>query len=32
VPGWAEPELAARGIRLDGFVPIPLEQMRITLD
>jgi glycogen synthase kinase 3 beta len=32
VPTWTEPELAARGIRLDGFVPIPHEQMRITLD
>jgi glycogen synthase kinase 3 beta len=32
VPAWTEPELGSRGIRLDGFVPIPLEQMRITLD
>jgi glycogen synthase kinase 3 beta len=32
VPPYVEPELAARGIDLDSFVPIPLEQMRITLD
>ncbi|TCD62260.1 regulator of ime2 [Steccherinum ochraceum] len=32
VPPHCEPELASRSIALDGFVPIPLEQMRITLD
>ncbi|KAF8652720.1 hypothetical protein AX16_004220 [Volvariella volvacea WC 439] len=32
VPPHAEPELASRSIVLDNFVPIPLEQMRITLD
>jgi len=32
VPPHCEPELRSRGIVLDGFVPIPLEQMRITLD
>ncbi|CAK5279564.1 unnamed protein product [Mycena citricolor] len=32
VPVHCEPELGSRGIVLDGFVPIPLEEMRITLD
>ncbi|EJU05595.1 CMGC/GSK protein kinase [Dacryopinax primogenitus] len=32
VPPHAEPELRAHGINLDTFVPIPLEQLRITLD
>ncbi|KAH6918896.1 CMGC/GSK protein kinase [Coprinopsis sp. MPI-PUGE-AT-0042] len=32
VPPHTEPELASRSIVLDTFVPIPLEQMRITLD
>ncbi|THH33005.1 hypothetical protein EUX98_g1226 [Antrodiella citrinella] len=32
VPPHNEPELASRSITLDGFVPIPLEQMRISLD
>lgn len=32
VPGWTVPELLSRGIDLNNFTPIPLEQMRITLD
>lgn len=32
VPPHTEPELASRSIVLDSFVPIPLEQMRISLD
>lgn len=32
VPSWCESELASRGINLDKFVPIPLEQLRISLD
>ncbi|KIJ29892.1 hypothetical protein M422DRAFT_76738 [Sphaerobolus stellatus SS14] len=32
VPPHAEPELESQGIRLDSFVPIPLEQLRISLD
>ncbi|KAG6829667.1 Glycogen synthase kinase 1 [Tricholoma furcatifolium] len=32
VPPHCEPELASRGIVLEGFVPIPLEQLKITLD
>ncbi|KAF5365779.1 hypothetical protein D9758_003158 [Tetrapyrgos nigripes] len=32
VPSHCEPELASRNIQLDNFVPIPLEQMKITLD
>jgi glycogen synthase kinase 3 beta len=32
VPPHVEPELALRSIVLDGFVPIPLEQMRLSLD
>jgi len=32
VPPHSEPELASRSIHLDNFVPIPLEQMRLTLD
>ena len=32
VPKHCEPELASRTIMLDNFVPIPLEQLKITLD
>lgn len=32
VPAHAEPALRARGIDIDNFEPIPLEQLRITLD
>ena len=32
VPPHTEAELASRGIHLDSFVPIPLEELRITLD
>ncbi|KAF9050693.1 Pkinase-domain-containing protein [Hymenopellis radicata] len=32
VPPHCEPELGSRGIVLDGFVPIPLDEMKITLD
>ncbi|GAA6001390.1 hypothetical protein JCM10207_006641 [Rhodosporidiobolus poonsookiae] len=32
VPQFAEAELAARGIDVHNFQPIPLEQMRISLD
>lgn len=32
VPSHTEPELASRSIVLDNFVPIPLEQLRISLD
>ena len=32
VPPHCEPELASRGIHLDNFVPIPLDQLRIQLD
>ena len=32
VPSHTEAELASRGIHLDSFVPIPLEELRITLD
>lgn len=32
VPAHVEPELLSRGIDLNNFVPIPLEEMRITLD
>lgn len=32
VPPHCEPELRQRGIELDTFVPIPLEQLRISLD
>jgi len=32
VPPHCEQELASRSIHLDNFVPIPLEQMRISLD
>ncbi|GJJ12474.1 Glycogen synthase kinase 1 [Clathrus columnatus] len=32
VPPHCEAELRQRGIELDSFVPIPLEQLRITLD
>jgi len=32
VPPHHEPELASRSIHLDNFVPIPLEQMKISLD
>jgi len=32
VPPHCEPELASRSISLDNFVPVPVEQMRLTLD
>lgn len=32
VPPYTESELRSRGIVLDNFVPIPLEDMKITLD
>lgn len=32
VPDWTLPELLSRGIDLDHFEPIPLEELRITLD
>jgi len=32
VPSFAEGALRAQGIDIDGFVPIPLEQLRISLD
>ncbi len=32
VPPHAEAALSARGIDIEGFVPIPLEQLRISLD
>lgn len=32
VPDWCVPELEGRGIDLNNFVPIPLEELRITLD
>ena len=32
VPPHCEPELLARGISLDNFKPIPLDQLRLTLD
>ncbi|KAL7409221.1 Pkinase-domain-containing protein [Mrakia frigida] len=32
VPQWCEAELAERGVVLAGFVPIPTDQLRITLD
>ena len=32
VPAWREPELLSRGIDLNNFTPIPLEELRITLD
>jgi glycogen synthase kinase 3 beta len=32
VPPHREAELASRGIYVDNFAPIPLEQMRISLD
>ncbi|KZT58944.1 CMGC/GSK protein kinase [Calocera cornea HHB12733] len=32
VPPYTEAELRSRAINLDTFVPIPLEQLRITLD
>ena len=32
VPTHREPELASRSIVLDTFEPIPLEQLKITLD
>lgn len=32
VPTHCEAELGSRGIVLDSFVPIPLEQLRISLD
>jgi hypothetical protein len=32
VPPHTEPELRSRNIHLDNFTPIPLEDMKITLD
>lgn len=32
VPKFAEAELRSRGIDVDDFKPIPLEQLRISLD
>lgn len=32
VPPHTEPELRSRSIDISNFVPIPLEQMKITLD
>ncbi|VDC05371.1 unnamed protein product [Peniophora sp. CBMAI 1063] len=32
VPPHVEPELRSRGIDIDNFVPIPLDQLKITLD
>jgi len=32
VPSHAEPALKEEGIDIDGFVPIPLDQLRISLD
>lgn len=32
VPPHAEPALRSQGIDIDDFVPIPLEQLRISLD
>jgi glycogen synthase kinase 3 beta len=32
VPPHCEPELVSRSIDLDNFVPIPLEQLKISLD
>ncbi|KAG8699126.1 regulator of ime2 [Ceratobasidium sp. 394] len=32
VPEWCKPELLQRGIDLNNFTPIPLEQLRISLD
>lgn len=32
VPDWRLPELEDRGIDLNNFTPIPLEELRITLD
>lgn len=32
VPSFAEGALRAQSIDIDGFVPIPLEQLRISLD
>lgn len=32
VPDWCLPELEERGIDLNNFTPIPLEELRITLD
>lgn len=32
VPPYCEPELASRSIDLENFVPIPLEQMKLSLD
>jgi len=32
VPAWTQPALLSRGIDLNNFTPIPLDQMRITLD
>ena len=32
VPSFSEPELASQGIDLNNFKPIPLEELRISLD
>lgn len=32
VPAWREAELRSRGIDIHNFTPIPLEQLRISLD
>ncbi|KAF8311268.1 Pkinase-domain-containing protein [Clavulina sp. PMI_390] len=32
VPDWIQPELRSRGIDINNFTPIPLEELRITLD
>ena len=32
VPSHAEKALRAQGIDIEGFVPIPLEELRISLD
>jgi glycogen synthase kinase 3 beta len=32
VPPHAEPALRENGIEIEGFEPIPLEQLRISLD
>ena len=32
VPPYCEPELLSRGIDIHNFVPIPLDQLKVTLD
>lgn len=32
VPSWCEPEILSRGLDVNNFQPIPLEDMRVTLD